>query len=64
MPAATISTTPGIVNRRSLAMMPSIVFPITRASRVRSALRFQKMPVVMLPRNMITAPTCTSLSTR
>ena len=40
-PPITITTTPGIVNTRSLPLMPSSVWAMSRASRVRSAWRFQ-----------------------
>ncbi len=56
-PLTRIPTTPGMVNQRSLRMMPSNVAAIREKSRVLWAREAQNTPVVMFPRKMTTEAT-------
>ncbi len=59
-PVTMMTTMLGTVNRRSLLITPSIAWAMSRGLRVRAAWRCQNTPVVMLPRNMMTATMCSS----
>jgi hypothetical protein len=63
-PVATMSSTPGIVNQRSLWMIPSSACARALSVPARSACIFQNTPVMMLPRNKTTLTMCSDFSAR
>jgi hypothetical protein len=63
-PLTRMPTTPGVVNSRSLRMIPSNVDAIMEKSRVRLAWAAQNRPVRMFPRNTTTDAMCRSFNNR